>query len=652
MFKHQKWLWGVVILLLIISSPGLINRWNVETASNHYEIIIPYDEILITAQEMDRPIDKVLETLKDAGLTTVSLESVSVNDLKDQKIVSVYDEAEFAKLLEFVASENTIVEKGYYITIPEDLRHQQLLSDISDIEMVTFAEKPFYYLPSMSDYSINTPIGYDTVAIDTVTNHGFMLTLRYENSANEEFNEKTVEQLLTLKNDQISGLLPSGEEILGFGQGARDVWIDELTNAGYFFYTIEGSKLKGETNLARVADYDIVRLLSIDVNKEKKLTLSETVDRTTRAVKERNMKAIFYHIKMSGKSDPNFEIKKLINPSLKISGTAEEHLELATSYLKNVQERMPNQFVLGSPKLFDKVVVPSWVTGLVLLAGVLFTYLAAGIFKNNKLRLLGALGMLAIAAAYFILNRLVFLQGFALIIAVITPIYAVITSANGSTKIGKIALEYLKAVGISLIGIVIIIGLLNGNGFITGFETFRGVKLVYVIPIAGVLVYAAFVIKSMLSKDGVRITDAVKLLNKDVKYWHLLVLLVVAAIGYFYISRTGNYGAVSSVELTVRQWLEDTLYARPRTKEFLIGFPFFVLALYVMGISRKWGVGLLVLGVIGFLSMVNTFTHLHIPISVSLLRSFYSVVLGFIVGLVFIAIFKVGYRYSAKLRKE
>ncbi|WP_249664272.1 DUF5693 family protein, partial [Lysinibacillus sp. D4B1_S16] len=53
----------------------------------------------------------------------------------------------------------------------------------------------------------------------------------------------------------------------------------------------------------------------------------------------------------------------------------------------------------------------------------------------------------------------------------------------------KILTQYLKAVAISLIGIVNVIGLLNGNAFMTSFATFKGVKLVYLIPFMGVLLF-------------------------------------------------------------------------------------------------------------------------------------------------------------------
>lgn len=373
----------------------------------------------------------------------------------------------------------------------------------------------------------------------------------------------------------------------------------------------------------------MIRLHSININRQTKLKLNESIDRTTRAVKERNIRSIFYHIKTTG--------------------NAKENVEQTIDYLNGVHDAMPDHFQPGEPKLFDKVAVPAWVKAAVLLAGILFTFIVSELVKWMPLRIAAAGFMTVLAIAYFILKSTLFLQAFALIIAVLAPTYAVIKSAQGSTKMSKILVQYLKAVAISLIGIVIVIGLLNGNAFMTGFATFKGVKLVYLIPIMGVLLFTLIEMNRLADQNIKKsLSNTVTLLNKELKYWHVLLLIVVAGIGLFYISRTGNSGSVSDLELAFRQWLENTLYVRPRTKEFLIGFPFFVLALYVMGINRKWGSILLVPGVIGFLSIVNTFTHLHIPVAVSVLRTLYSVSLGFVIGLVFILIFKFGYRWVSK----
>ncbi|WEA39874.1 DUF5693 family protein [Lysinibacillus fusiformis] len=630
--SKQKWLWGIIVLLLVVSSTGIMMRWNAEQSNDSYEIVIPFDEIQTADKNSDLTMDEILSSLKEAGLTTVSLEPLTLKEMEKQNLITVYKENDLAAQLLFTPYKDAVdrSKSGYYIRVPENADYQKLIKNSVEPEEVQIGEEAFYFLPTSNhNFDLKTPIGYDQPAMDVISKHGLGYVFKVENADNEVANDKLVNQLLALKDGSSGRLLGQGDEAIGFGQEDGHQLVEKLSDAGYYFYTIESNPLKGESKIAQKTDYKMIRLHSININRQTKLKLNESIDRTTRAVKERNIRSIFYHIKTTG--------------------NAKENVEQTIDYLNGVHDAMPDHFQPGEPKLFDKVAVPAWVTAAVLLAGILFTFIVSELVKWLPLRFAAAGFMTVLAIAYFILKSTLFLQAFALIIAVLAPTYAVIKSAQGSTKMSKILVQYLKAVAISLIGIVIVIDLLNGNAFMTGFATFKGVKLVYLIPIMGVLLFTLIEINRLADQNIKKsLSNTVTLLNKELKYWHVLLLIVVAGIGLFYISRTGNSGSVSDLELAFRQWLENTLYVRPRTKEFLIGFPFFVLALYVMGINRKWGSILLVPGVIGFLSIVNTFTHLHIPVAVSVLRTLYSVSLGFVIGLVFILIFKVGYRWVSK----
>ncbi|WP_281486734.1 DUF5693 family protein [Lysinibacillus sphaericus] len=630
--SKQKWLWGIIVLLLVVSSTGIMMRWNAEQSNDSYEIVIPYDEIQTANKNSDLTMDEILSSLKEAGLTTVSLEPLTLKEMEKQNLITVYKENDLAAQLLFTPYKDAVdvTKSGSYIRVPENESYRKLIMDSVEPEEVQIGEEAFYFLPTSNhNFDLKTPIGYDQPAIDMISKHGLGYVFKVENADNEVANAKLVNQLLALKDGSSGRLLGQGDEAIGFGQEKGNQLVEKLSDAGYYFYTIESNPLKGENKIAQMTDYNMIRLHSININRQTKLKLNESIDRTTRAVKERNIRSIFYHIKTTG--------------------NAKENVEQTIDYLNGVHDAMPDHFQPGEPKLFDQVAVPAWVTAAGLVAGILFTFIVSDLIKWMPLRIAAAGFMTVLAIAYFILKSTLFLQAFALIIAVLAPTYAVIKSAQGSTKMSKILVQYLKAVAISLIGIVIVIGLLNGNAFMTGFATFKGVKLVYLIPIMGVLLFTLIEINRLADQNiNKSLSNTVTLLNKELKYWHVLLLIVVAGIGLFYISRTGNSGSVSDLELTFRQWLENTLYVRPRTKEFLIGFPFFVLALYVMGINRKWGSILLVPGVIGFLSIVNTFTHLHIPVAVSVLRTLYSVSLGFVIGLVFILIFKFGYRWVSK----
>ena len=97
---------------------------------------------------------------------------------------------------------------------------------------------------------------------------------------------------------------------------------------------------------------------------------------------------------------------------------------------------------------------------------------------------------------------------------------------------------------------------------------------------------------------------------------------------------------VSGLELKFRAILEQAFYARPRSKELMIGHPAFMLA--VLAWCRKWPTMLLfalvLVATIGQGSMVETFAHMRTPIEMSFVRGIGGVFLGGIIGAVLVAL--------------
>ena len=135
---------------------------------------------------------------------------------------------------------------------------------------------------------------------------------------------------------------------------------------------------------------------------------------------------------------------------------------------------------------------------------------------------------------------------------------------------------------------------------------------------------------------------------KSIRWYHIVLALWVIFGGIIYIRRSGHAGNASSFELEMRNMLEKLLYVRPRTKEFMLGYPAIFIAYYMLKNNIKYAQYMLILGSIATMSTVNTFTHLHTPIIYSLLRSVYGVILGAIVGLICILIFKQIRRFIKK----
>ncbi|NTV53688.1 MAG: hypothetical protein HGA76_11865, partial [Candidatus Firestonebacteria bacterium] len=75
---------------------------------------------------------------------------------------------------------------------------------------------------------------------------------------------------------------------------------------------------------------------------------------------------------------------------------------------------------------------------------------------------------------------------------------------------------------------------------------------------------------------------------------------------------------------------------RPRFKEFMLGYPWLLLGLGARRLeafkSAGWPKLLLVVGLLGPISLINSFCHLHTPLLVSMLRSFHGLWLGTLIG--------------------
>lgn len=119
--------------------------------------------------------------------------------------------------------------------------------------------------------------------------------------------------------------------------------------------------------------------------------------------------------------------------------------------------------------------------------------------------------------------------------------------------------------------------------------------------------------------------DLKRILMEDIKVIYVALAGVVAIVGYLYIARTGHETSIepTDAEMIVRNFLEVSLLARPRTKEFLLAFPALVM-IYSFAKQRMKILLLPTLLVvsIGLTSIANTFSHLRTPLYLSIVRTF------------------------------
>jgi hypothetical protein len=168
-------------------------------------------------------------------------------------------------------------------------------------------------------------------------------------------------------------------------------------------------------------------------------------------------------------------------------------------------------------------------------------------------------------------------------------------------------------------------------------ERFRGVRALYVLtPLIALCMY-------LFSRRYNTETSPRQVFGAPITLLQLLVGVIVIAAGALLVMRSGNTSDVqpSSLELAMRHVLANVLSVRPRTKEFLIGAPLLMLTPALIAQHRRATGWLLALGIgVGIGDVIDTFSHLHTPVIVSLQRIGNGVIIGAIVGILAIWIYR------------
>ena len=215
---------------------------------------------------------------------------------------------------------------------------------------------------------------------------------------------------------------------------------------------------------------------------------------------------------------------------------------------------------------------------------------------------------------------------------------------------------------------------LSQLSYMIEMELYRGVKIMQLIPI-GLFILAYLIVfayeetgarEAVLAHAGKRGEKGrVKRFNAYLAQqfrtpmqlgWFVAVVVIAVAAVFmmlvfvYYIYRTGNSTTTSETELAFRNFLENALIARPRTKEMIIGWP--MMMLFVWSLRRGMKFLPLVFGMgmsIGLVSVVNTFLHIRTPFLLSLLRTGWGVLFGLLIGLAVVVAAELIYRLVRRI---
>jgi len=649
---------AIVLLVALLASLAVAAfRWRTESHANRVEIAMDYQDFDTLARAYNYNPAAFLIALRRAGLTSLALtEELGQAVGNDGKTyvttgAALLNQARIAPigdplLAKLVAAKKIDADAVYLmISDPSEYHRYRLqlgLHFMPKSVIVLRATHPWLIeVRTQIDYFNNTALGIPTDQILLARRLGLLVIPRIQNDEkwdapqiNAAFND-------VLRYDpKVSTIVFFGlrNQVLGFPdhlEDTADAFRQHVFNFGAIETYDDTQIQKGNETLARLIPGRTVRVQAIAKTELDKLKLDEVVGRYVLGARERNVRVVYLRPwdHQDGKLSieaTNVEMVKQIATELKAGGLRLGRATPIPLYRGN------NRVLVGIAAL----AVPSI---FVLLLGAFGWYRVSLAIAEYALTIAvyGA-GVLSHHDAFA--RSIIALAGALLFAA---AAFMVLIPAFNETPSPRFGEQFLRSLGwtlagtgVALVGALVVVGIMSFPLAMEEIERLRGIRLILALP--PLIALALYLFDRRFGSGVERSRDV---LLSPVQTYQLLAGIVIVAAGVLLIMRSGNESDISpsQTELTLRHFLTHVMSVRPRFKEFLVGVPCLMLVPAMLAAHRRAIGWVLALGTgVGIGDVIDTFSHLHTPLTISMLRIFNDLLVGVAIGVLAIWLYRWG----------
>jgi len=651
----------ILLVALIASAAVAVFRLSAESKARRVELAMDYTDFVQLARSYNYNPAGFLIALRRAGLTSLALtEELGSNVGTDGRAyattgAALMNQAELSPLsdplLESLVRSRRIARNAIYLIISDPSTYARFRAQLAlhyerkSIRVLRDAKPWIIELRSQIDYFNANALGIPSDQIALAKHLGLLVVPRFQND------ERYTKTQMSTAVDDVLAADPHVSTVMFFGLRNQVFGFpDHLDDAiavfrehgpksahPFNFGTIEtydNSQIqKGNETLAKGIEGQTVRVQAIAKTDLDKITLDDVVGRYVLGVRERNIRVVY------------------LRPWPHQDG----NLTIEATNVEMVKE-IADQLKAHGFKLGRATPIPLYHGDNRVLVGV-----AALAVPSMFVLLLGAFGWYRrrLAVSAYALTVLLYLAGIvahhdlfarsmiALAGALLFATAAFLTFAKACTEEPAPRLSdqlvrslgwTLLVTGVTLLGALVVVGVMSSPLAMEEIERFRGIRLVLALPPLIALVLYLF---DRRFNSGVERPSQV--FDAPIRVYQLFIGLVIVGAGVLLLMRSGNDSdiAPSHFELLLRHDLTDVLSVRPRFKEFLVGFPFMMLMPALTSAHRRIAGWLLALGIgVGIGDVIDTFSHLHTPLTISLTRTVIGLVVGAIIGTLAIWIYR------------
>lgn len=592
------------LIIFFFSLPILSERWERESQSRVVELVVDWNDLEWVGKT--EGVDPLLlaEELKKEGFNSLGISELTWRQLVSQgRAVPVAPSPFSSPILRYFQISDPLLReavKTHLLLLGKEVEEKGEILGVN----ILYEEED------------KIGVGWDYRILQALQEQGFRLILRPYNRYN--IPPSVLESLLEEKAwEMTEGIIFSGDSVLGAPRTDSLRFLSSfLEEKGLFWGYLEFVGQKGETTLASLAPHFTLRAHSIPPEELKGYTPGEARDRFLRAVKERSVPILYLRLF----TDP----------------PAFESWEKNLSYLLSVKkELVDNGYTPGEVSVPSTSFSPPLYSLLFFsLALSFFAFYLWGSFFRPSFWII-PLCFIPLAGLIFY-NPLWGMRVLGLLAGIVYPTSGVIILIDAISS-GKGKLQSLGWAFMTLFSgaLTVSMGLYHWL-FLLRIYQYWGVKVSLIAPPLLVLFY--------LFKKSYWGVSIQQVLLEDLKRFELLIVAFLGIAALLYLTRSGNFPLLPAggLETRIRSLLERLLFMRPRTKEFLIGYPALWLLFYWDKDKVRPAYSLILwLGVsVGFATFFNSFCHIHTPFLYILLRFLNALVLSLPVAAIYIVVIK------------
>ncbi|MGE4169523.1 MAG: DUF5693 family protein [Candidatus Margulisiibacteriota bacterium] len=647
----KKCLYVFIILALLAAGSVLVRRVVFEQKLEKVELVYSYRELKRLAQATGQDTTAVLDWLKQTQITAIVLEEDTLEQLEVEGKAFLWSGGDLLKrqTLGGIIPKEVRADR-YYVFVPDEGRRSQVLAglkaELGNALAQPLAGSPWIEVAADKDEIELMGLGIEAADVQFLREKGFRILPRLKqvsriSSADISYKLSTLDSIPTP-----STVIFEGTQIVGYSAYLADIK-KALIARNFAMGYLEFVEQVGAPQLAASMPTHVYRVHSVPEAELLTLSPQKTIDRYVRANKERKVPILFLHPFLTTVNDPKFkgDLWQLNHESL---ASLEQELSKAKVSIGPVVW----PWASFTPITPLEIVL----LGLGLIGVSLWIYSA---FAPLTLRLVFAktVGLGVLVALIAPLDRWSDLAKLlALGYTVMVPIGVALWLRDAFVESPNRGIwPCVQLLGKATVGILVggccVAALLTSPALLQNIAVFGGVKIAIVAGLLGSATVMYFS-KAQWRSGTILLANWAK---KPMPLLGMVILGGAAAVVGVFLMRSGNHPGsdLPASELFLRSTLERVFGIRPRTKEFLVGYPIFVAGFLMLGREIPKALAWLVytLGAIALVSMMNSFCHAHTPFLVTVYRSAVGVLLGLMLGLVAVAgirILKHGYSFFSR----